>query len=207
VTTWEFKFGDYFDAEDPVAVWACTLAIAINDVVYSNNKVIAAEDHPWRRFYEWRVAVSHFNEACLHLHRSLSVVEIAAFLDGEPELRRLHDELLERYEEIRKVLNRIRNEAAFHYPYKSGKRAVSKALGQLTDESTTMGAVGSTRMKDMRLNFADDVIVHMVVNATGGTEDAYAAAAKSLGEGVALFARFANHALDAYFTVRSVKEE
>jgi len=66
---WKFRFGDAFDADDPLSTWACTIAIAFNDVVYANVKVNRA-DREWERFYEWRVATGHFNEACLHLERS-----------------------------------------------------------------------------------------------------------------------------------------
>jgi hypothetical protein len=95
VPTWTFRIGDVFDAEDPLSVWICTLAIAFNDAIHANLKVEAAET-PWERSYEWRVAISHFNEACLHLERGREDAEVAAFLESEEGLRTSFDEALSR---------------------------------------------------------------------------------------------------------------
>jgi hypothetical protein len=61
-----FKIGDVFDADDRLAVWMATLAVASNDLVHTNNKVNAATE-PREFLYEPRVATGHYNEACLHM--------------------------------------------------------------------------------------------------------------------------------------------
>lgn len=198
---WEFKFGDVFKAGDPLSLWLCTLGQAFNDMVYANVQVEEA-DTEWKRLYYWRLAMGHYSETCLHLERMKDVPEVAAFLNSKPSVKAAHDETLRRYDELRGLANRVRNETVFHYPYDSGQRALAKAITDLEDEKGTMGAYGSTKVRDMRLGFADDAIARMIFNAAGGDEDAFAAAASSLGEAVAEFGRFANQALDAFFADR-----
>ncbi len=195
VPTWTFRIGDVFDAEDSLSVWICTLAIAFNDAIHANLKVEAAET-PWERGYEWRVAISHFNEACLHLERGREDDHVVAFLESEAGLGARFDEALSRYDAVRPVANRIRNQAAFHYPDKSGRRAVARALRDLADDE---GAMRGTTLRDSRQLYADDVLGRLLINASGGTLDTYAKAATDFGDAVASFARFAHAAVEAYF--------
>jgi len=195
VPTWTFRIGDVFDAEDTLSVWICTLAVAFNDAIHANLKVEAAET-PWERSYEWRVAISHFNEACLHLERGRDEEEVVAFLESDEDLRTSFDEALSRYDAVRPLANRIRNQAAFHYPYKTGRRAVARALRDLADDE---GGMRGTKLRDSRQLYADDVVGRLLINASGGTLETYAEAAADFGDAVASFARFAHAAVEAYF--------
>jgi hypothetical protein len=198
VPIWKFRLGDVFNADDPLSVWICVLAVAFNDAVHANVKTDKAP-LAWARIYEWRVAISHFSEACLHLERGREVDEVIEFLASEPDIKEMFDDVLVRYDNVRHLTNRIRNEAAFHYPYRSGHRAVARALTNLADEEGTFGGEASTKIKDSRQFYADALAARLVMNAMGGTERAYEEAATELGEAVAAFGRFANAALDAYF--------
>jgi hypothetical protein len=79
VPVWVFRFGDVFDPEDPLSVSICTLGIAFNDVIYANVRVEEATK-VWERFYGWRVAIGHFNEAAVHLERGRKIKEVVQFL-------------------------------------------------------------------------------------------------------------------------------
>jgi hypothetical protein len=125
VPLWSFTIGDVFDADDPLAVWAATLGLAFNDLVHANTKVEKARTE-WERFYEWRIATGHYNEACLHLIRSSAVPEVQRFLASEPKVHELHEDTLHRYESLKRLTNRVRNEAAFHYGQPSA-RALRRA--------------------------------------------------------------------------------
>jgi hypothetical protein len=195
---WAFRIGDVFDPDDPLAVWACIVAIAFNDLVFANTKVDTAEDE-WVRFYEWRIATGHFYEACMHLERSREVPEVQAFLRSEPKVEALHAEVLERYASLKSLTNRVRNQA-FHYPYKSGHRAVIRVLRDIANEQGTTGtATTSRKIRDSRQYFADEVVGNLTLNAAGGTTEAFQRAMTDLGEAVAALGRFSNAALDAYF--------
>jgi hypothetical protein len=195
---WTFRIGDVFDPDDALSVWVCTLSLAFNDAIHANLKVEAAE-HPWERLYEWRVAIGHFNEACLHLERGKEIGPVEDFIASEPDLQTRFGNVLQHYDGLRAVTNRVRNEAAFHYPYRSGQEAVARALRELAGEEGAFGGTASTKIKDSRQFYADDVAVKLVLNASGGNEQSYGEVAEALGEGVAAFGRFANAALDAFF--------
>jgi len=195
---WIFRFGDIFDPDDPLSIWICTLGIAFNDMIHTNEKIEQATV-AWERFYEWRVAVAHFNEACLHLERARNIDQVQEFLNSEPEVHEKYEALLRNYSEIKSITNRLRSEATFHYPYKKGRDAVALALRELRDEDGAVGAVVSNRIRDSRQFYADDIVAHLVWNAAGGSEEAFESAATELGEAVASFGKFANAALDAFF--------
>jgi hypothetical protein len=198
VPLWSFTIGDVFAADDPLAVWAATLGLAFNDLIHTNIKVERARTE-WESLYEWRIATGHYNEACLHLIRNSSVAEVEQFLASESKVHELHDNTLRRYESLKRLTNRVRNEAAFHYAYKSGQRALARALRELASTEGAVGGAASTKIKDSRQLYADDIASQLVLNAAGGSLESYREAMAELGEGVATFASFANHALDAYF--------
>ncbi len=165
---WAFTIGDVFDADDPLSVWAATLGIAFNVLVHANTKVERARTE-WERFYEWRIATGHYNEACLHLARTSSMPEVQRFLASEPTVHELHNATLQRYESLKRLTNRVRNEAAFHYAYKSGRRALSRALRELATAEGAVGGAASTKIKDSRQLYADDLAGQLVLNAAGGS--------------------------------------
>jgi hypothetical protein len=198
VPLWNFRFGDVFDPDDPLSIWICTLGIAFNDIIHANVKAARAET-AWERFYEWRVLVAHFNEACLHLERGRDIQQVRQFLDSDQAVLERYGTVLRSYDDLKGVANRFRNEATFHYPYASGREAVARALRELAHEEGAFGGVASSKLKDSRQFYADDVVAHLVWNAAGGSEEAFESAAAALGEAVTSFGRFANAALDAYF--------
>jgi hypothetical protein len=50
-------------------------------------------------------------------------------------------------------------------------------------------AARSTKIRESRQDFADEVVARLVINATGGTPEKYAEAMSALEEGVAAFDR------------------
>jgi hypothetical protein len=77
--------------------------------------------------------------------------------------------------------------------------AVARALRELADEDGAVGGVESTKIRDLRQFYADDVVAHLLWNATGGSEDTFKEAASALEDAVSTFGRFANVALDVFF--------
>jgi hypothetical protein len=200
VPWFRFRIGDLFDADDQLAIWLCTLSIAFNDGMHTTRKFLAAERH-WENLYEWRVRVSHLNEACLHLERGRAIVEVMQFIEAEGLLEKF-DDVLMRYEALRGALNRIRDEATFHYPYKSGARAVARALRQLADQDEYIGSSGPTDPRGTRLLYADQVSAALFINACGGTLEAYEGALAAQSDAFDAFRGFADAALDAYVARR-----
>ena len=194
-----FTVGEVFPASDPLAVWICTLSIALNDLIHSHKKVEGAQPG-WERMYEWRVAVSHYGEACLHLERGQQMPDVVAFVESDPKLRALHQEALQKYESLRCIVHRVRNEAEFHYAYGSGVSAVVSALELQRDDEGSFGSTtGEPKLGALRMYFADEVAAELVLQAAGGSLEAYQEAMTDLAVAVAAFARFAHDAIDLYF--------
>jgi hypothetical protein len=110
-------------------------------------------------------------------------------------MRTKFDDALAQYEGVRPLANRIRNQAGFHYPYKSGQRAVAKALREQADHEAE---VRGTKLRDSRLLFADDVVAQLLITAQGGNREAVEKAATDFANAVAAFARFAHFAIESY---------
>jgi hypothetical protein len=123
------------------------------------------------------------------------VSQVLEFLTSDSEVQAKVDDVLSRYDSLRAVANRIRNQAAFHYPYESGQQAMARALRELVDHE---GAIRGTKLGDSRQVFADDVINQLLVNACGGTREAYERACTDFADAIASFGRFAHVAIEAY---------
>jgi hypothetical protein len=198
----QFRMGDVF-GDDDLSVWFCTLAVAFNDAVHASVKLddIEAEEERW--FYEWRVAVSHYAEACRHLERGRANESVMAFFDSEPTLKASFENVLSVYDGVKGLVHRIRSEAGFHYPYKSGEKAVGRALRELADHQMVMGDHGPTsKIRDSRQLYADAVVITLVENASTGPDTGLADAVSAFEEAIAAFGLFANDALDAFFWQR-----
>jgi hypothetical protein len=167
--TISFRIGDVLDADDDLAVWFCTIALAHNDLVITNVREIEA-DSEWQRFYDWRMGVGHYSEVMLFLGRMRDHAAITSFIDSSPsELQQAYKAALDEYEGTRRVAKHVRNEAAFHYPSTKGVRAMRRALRD-PELTNTRGGVTSRsgKVRDTRMHYADEVMAKMVMNAAGG---------------------------------------
>jgi hypothetical protein len=165
---WRFRIGDVFEASDPLAVWMATLSAAINDAVHSNTEyeLAATGDQAWEEFYEWRIAVSHFTEACQHLERGRAVPEVVAFLALEQVLQERFDEAINCYEDVRALAHRVRNQAAFHYAYEGGAEAVARAVTRMRNDDGSFGGEDE-RLRGSRWYYADELLARLVYDAAG----------------------------------------
>jgi hypothetical protein len=205
-----FKFEQVFPADDVLAEWVATLALAFNDLslVRVQMQQDAEPKHRW--LYWFRLGIAHFAEAASYLRETSEIPEIAEFIDSLPEaVREHHRKCLECYAEHEEVIERIRNEAGFHYPelkVREGQRrkrtmqAVLEALGE------SYGQIVGETFGDARLLFADDVAGALVGRALTGTlipervEDVEVLGQVSVAieEGIASFVHFVNDVLSRY---------
>ncbi len=169
----KFRVGDVFQPEDELSLYSANLAMAFNDLVFTNIKMDETQSD-WEMFYWSRLAYAHFNEVMLYIESKRGDSKIVAFVSRLPEdAQQRYSEALRRYDENRAVLNRLRNETVFHYPKGNSVAAISKAISEAKDEEGTAGSKKSNKVKDARMFFADDLLARMVFNAAGGSEDTY----------------------------------
>jgi hypothetical protein len=206
---YRFNFGEVFPADDVLAEWMATLALGFNDLSLVRVQMGKEQDPKHRWLYWFRLGIAHFAEAATYLRDTSEVPEIAEFIGSLPEdVREHHRRCLERYANQEKAIERIRNEAGFHYPElvvqpgQKRKRSMQQILGALSSESGEI--VGGT-IGDGRLLFADDVASVLVVRALAGHATPLGDARKvvaqvsiEIEEGIGAFVVFVDGALSRY---------
>lgn len=198
----KFRVGDLVQPKDELSLYLANLAMAFNDLVFTNVKMDEATAS-WERFYWSRLAFAHFSEVMLYLEEKRGDPDVADFIARlSKEAQESYGEALRSYDENRGVLNRLRNETVFHYPKGKSAKAISKAIERAQDDEGVAGSEKSDKVKDARMFFADDLLARMVFNAAGGSEEAYVHLVERLAEAVRDFMRFTNAALDQLFVER-----
>ncbi len=200
MTTLDFRIGDVFEPDDDLSLWFCTIALAFNDIVFTHVRADEATEE-WERFYFLRVGFGHYNEILLYMEREHLNPTVQEFIASLPsELQEAYRETLAIYDANRAIANRLRNEAIFHYPDKSGVEAMQNALRDPELQNARGGVTSSTgKVRDARLHYADEVMAKMVMNAGGGTTESVGDVFGALSEGVKAFMRFANAVQDEFF--------
>jgi hypothetical protein len=197
-----FVFGMVFPTDDLLSEWVATLALAFNDLALVQDRIVADAETPHRFFYWLRLAIAHFYEAAKYLDDTAEVDEVKAFVATLPaEAQQHYETCLERYREQQTPVERLRNQAAFHYPRlqpNRQNRPMKKVLASLADEAGQIDKGEQNRLRDSRLLFADDIMSRFFVEASGG-EDALGQVHPNIEAAITAFMRFTQAALDEWF--------
>jgi hypothetical protein len=184
-------------------VWVVTLALAYNDLVLLRERLLADQVTEHRWFYWLRLMIGHFAEAATYLRDSSQVPEITAFIESLPDAVKEHRHAcLEHYERLEEPIERIRNQADFHYPeLREGRRRrspVQRALDELA--SVEVGPTHTVR--GSRMLFADVVAGQLVLQASGGLE-ALGEVHPEIEAAIGSFVRFAHLVIDEFLARRA----
>jgi hypothetical protein len=195
----EFRIGDAFPMDDPVARWLTALAISHNDLRDGTLRMVhAPEDAASERIYFLRLVASHFYEIASDLRRDPDEwAEVKAFIAALPEgARRDLDKARDIADELDRRLGIVRNTAAFHYPELDRREAAKgreKLQNALKEAANNTGAITlGDEFQDARFDFADEVIVQFF-----GDEAETELLMQQLREGVVTLWRFIHHAFNA----------
>jgi len=172
-----FKIGDAFPADDPIARWTTALAMAANDVVYLNVRMIEGDLPAELNIYYFRLVASHFIEAVDWIgdtrHTWAEIDEFIRSLDEDSQAR--CDRLLafaDKKHPLHETLRRSRN-TLFHYPamHPEKERAGAEELANaLTDAKELEGWIeDGGHYATFRATFADTVALQFL---TGREEQA-----------------------------------
>jgi hypothetical protein len=201
-----FVFGSVFPPDDLLSEWMATLSIAFNDLALVHIRLDEDYNTPHRFLYWLRLAIAHYNEAGVYLDRSSQVDEVKSFvLSLPPETQNRYADCLERYRSRKGQLERLRSEAAFHYPElrpERRKRPMKAVLDCLAGEVGRIDKGESGKVRDSRLLYADDISSRVFISASGG-EEALEAVHRDIEAGITAFMRFTNAALDEWFALRA----
>lgn len=192
----DFPVHEVFPADDPLAEWLATLALAMNDIALVHVRLDEDQDSPEKRFYWNRVALSHFTEIGRFLNDTRTIPEIEAFLISLPaEVLSHYTACLAVWEEHRENLFRTRNRATFHYPdLRTGAAADRPMRDALAANAGERGVIRAARIRDARALFADDLVTSIFVEAVGGSDKVPEFAGR-VAEGTTALIRFTNLAL------------
>jgi hypothetical protein len=205
----EFKIGEAFPANNPVARFVIVLAMIYNDWRRTMEPMVASvedadPDGLGIRLLHFRQAVGYSHEATLFLRDARRRPEIDTFVSGlGAEAPRHYDRMFVALRPVRKWVRHQRN-AVFHYPSFiprddeppdfDGRFAA--ALAAATDE--TSSATLRDTYREVRLDFADAVAVHRLGFKLPEQEGDLKALMGALVDAHDALKPFVVHAVDAY---------
>jgi hypothetical protein len=197
-----FQFGMVFPADELLSEWVATLALAFNDLSLVHVRIDEDQNTPHKFFYWLRLGVAHYFEAGTYLSNTSELGEVREFVGSlEGKGQSLYEECLASFHAQQTALNRVRSQAAFHYPRLQPGRTNRPMKAVLEELLPGVGLVdkGETgRVRDSRLLFADDIASAFFVKASGGM-DRLEEVHTTIQSGIESFMQFTNVALDEWF--------
>ena len=199
----QFRIGDAFPADKPLARWLTVLAMASNDVFRMFHWLDSAET-VGAQLLAYRIQAAAVFEAALHLSETIRhVPEVKSFYEQLPdEAREVGDRVIaavdrssEHY--IGEWAEPHRN-VTFHYPEmhpakaEHGQEEIKNALARAADLRGAISVDGT--FGSLRFEFADEVAVQFLPEGTPENAPAVEAVRDT---GMAL-ATFVQHAANAY---------
>jgi hypothetical protein len=197
-----FKIGDAFPAEKPLARWAAVVAMALNDVLYVNSRIIDPDAPPEQHMFYLRLAASQsweFAEFVRDTRRWWP--EVDEFLASLPASVQADLETLlaplQQSHPAHARLQRLRN-MIFHYPQvhpHQAQRGVEPLEHAMREAAELEGQiVAGKRLGATRALFADEI----AVNLMGTSHDVLVELLQILRPVVQALLRFCEAALNAY---------
>jgi hypothetical protein len=194
----EFRIGDAFPADDPVARWLTALAISHNDIRHGTIRLMQPDLQSHEGVYYFRLIASHFKEIAEDLDNSYAEWdEVTAFVDRLPqEARDDFAAVLDTASELEADLGKLRN-TLFHYPELDKRKAAKgreKLQQAMRDAADLTGTITTgSKFGAGRFDYADEVIVQFI-----GENDVAVPLMEKLQAGSFSLWRFAHHAIAAW---------
>ncbi|MGI9019739.1 MAG: hypothetical protein ACR2G3_03390 [Solirubrobacterales bacterium] len=198
----EFRIGDAFPADDPVARWITVLAMWSNDFLRMFNWIETAETEG-TRLLGFRLSASAYYEAANHLRTTLRLwPEVKAFADNlgseaAAEMGQIEASITPGSDGYLGDWLVEHRHITFHYAaihpdkVEHGAEAVANALDEAKDIT---GAITAGAVRNVRFEFADDVATQWLPDV----ETDEGAAVVDLRDASLRLMRFAHGAADAY---------
>jgi hypothetical protein len=168
-----FRIGDVFDANDPIARWVTVLAMAMNNTIYVNVRLLEGDGRPETgqalppelNLYYFRLLASHFYEAVIWLHETRDAwPEIRGFVDTLDARSQHHYETLVAFADTSHVLHpqlRRCRLSMFHYPrmnQEQERRGIEDLANAMREAADIEGAIeGGEDYASFRATFADEI--------------------------------------------------
>jgi hypothetical protein len=174
-----FRIGDIFSADDTIARWATVVAMAANNTIYLNVRMIEGDLPPELHTYYFKLLAGHFFEAADWLMKSRKLnADVDRFVSG------LDQEAQDRYERIvalasqkHPLHDRLRRSRAtlFHYPdiHPDKHNAGAEELGAALEEAKDLEGwiEGGEDYASFRATFADEVALQFLAKSEAEMRD------------------------------------
>ncbi len=170
-----------------------------NDLVFTNRNLMEAQESNVDYLHWQRLAIAHCHEAMICLAAENDVSEVAAFVAGMSDVaRELNNTALALHREVLSAMSQVRNALTFHYPNARTRKVLKAALTDLADQ---VGSIESEtgKVKDSRLNYADEVVATLFWGAMRADEQEMANIVSKIAECEKALMQFINHAQDEFF--------
>ncbi len=165
-----FKIGEAFPADNPVAVFLVSLSTALNDLLFTNRRLVGGDDtEPGlhevgaaEHQFLLRSSISHVWELRESIRHARKNGDVDAFIDTLPEgarnaLATIQNPNTNEAHWITAAMEHIRNQAN-HYGGKWNWDDLEWAMTKLADTDGTI-EMTSPKLAGMRLAFADEIAV------------------------------------------------
>lgn len=178
--TIEFRVGDVFPPNDPIARWATVLAMATNHIVYLNVRLIEGEDElpPETNVYYFRLLAAHFIEAAEWLARTRRLwPEVDEFITNSlPSIAREEFDHLVSFASQRHPLHsvlKLSRVTLFHYPEMhpakeaAGQEELAAAMAAAAEMRSSIA--GGEDYASFRALFADEIALQFIARESAET--------------------------------------
>jgi hypothetical protein len=177
----EFRIGDVFPGDDPIARWATVLSMATNHMIYLNVRLIEGDDDlpPETNIYYFRLLAAHFIEAAEWLKKTREHwPQIDGFITGSlpVETQEAYDRLVSfasQAHPLHDVLKRSRV-TLFHYPemHPAREAAGQEELAQAMNTAANIRSsiAGGEDYASFRALFADEIALQFLTGDEQETE-------------------------------------
>jgi hypothetical protein len=194
--------GLVFPADDLLSEWTATLAVAFNDISLVHEQLESDHETPHKFFYWLRLAIAHFFEAAQYLDATSDIDEVKSFVSTlSAEAQGNYEACLAGYRTQQTPIQRLRNQAAFHYPRLQPHRAnrpMKRVLERLASETGQIEKSERGTVRGSRMLFADDIAGTFFMEASGG-EHALEVVHRDIEAAITSFSRFTNAALEEWY--------
>jgi hypothetical protein len=193
-----FKIGDAFPADDLIARWGTVLAMAANNAVYLNVRMIEGDLPPELSIYYFRLIAAHFFEAATWLKKTRHADEIDELITSlDDESRSRYDNIVAFASQKHPLYVRLRRSRAtlFHYPTmhpakdKAGTEELANAMREARDLDGWIE--GGHDYASFRAVFADEIALQFLAE----NKEAMSEIAAELSAAVFELVEFAESAL------------
>lgn len=174
-----FKIGDVFPADDPIARWATVVAMAANNTIYLNIRMIEGDLPPELDIYYFRLVAAHFYEAAEWLKKTRTtwpeIDDLIRSRDAESQAR--YDHIVSFASQRHPLNERLRRSrmTLFHYPEmhpnkeQAGIEELANALAHAKDLDGWIE--GGQDYASFRASFADEVAVQFLAENEAETRE------------------------------------